>query len=231
MLVIGTLIAAVLIALAIFAVRGQSSGAAGTDQTVTFDLASLPYAGQEDAPVSVVIVEDFKCPVCKRFEEEIAPELSTKYVDSGKAKVYSLVWPFLAETVGLSVDDSKLAAQAARCVYAQGGNSAFNAFKAILFRAQGDERTVWATKERLKELATNVEGLNQARFATCLDNDETAAQVEAGEQQAERAGVNHTPTVYVNGKEVRDASGNSSYALADISAAIDAALQEADDPR
>ncbi|GHF48164.1 protein-disulfide isomerase [Deinococcus metalli] len=219
-LVIGTLVAVVLIALALFAVRGKPAPGAGLSPN--FNLDGAPFAGQASAPVSVVVVEDFKCPICKNFEDTIAPELKTKYVDTGKVKLYSLVWPFLATTRGLATDDSKLAGQAARCVYDQTGNDGFNAYKAILFRAQGDESTVWATKTRLKDLAANVEGLDQSKFATCLDTDATAARVEADRQQVEKAGVNHTPTVFVNGKEVMG-NGQSSYQLADVSAAIDAA--------
>ncbi|WP_291429522.1 DsbA family protein [Deinococcus sp.] len=220
-LVIGTLIAVALIALALVAVRGKPAPGAGLNGT--FDLTGQPFAGQADAPVSVVVVEDFKCPVCKTFEETIAPELNTKYIETGKAKLYSVVWPFLAENARLPTDDSKLAAQAAKCVYDQGGNDAFGRFKTILFRAQGSESAVWATKTRLKDLAGNVEGLDQAKFATCLDTDATAARVDADEKQVADAGVNHTPTVFVNGKEVRNGSGESSYLLADVSAAIDAA--------
>ncbi|ANC72029.1 MULTISPECIES: DsbA family protein [Deinococcus] len=215
-LIIGTLVAAALIALALFAVRGKSTTTTGEAQTFTY--ANLPYAGQANAPVNVLVVEDFKCPNCKSFEETVAPELRTKYVGTGKVKMYSLVYPFLADR--LPEDDSKYAAQAARCVYAQGKNDAFNTYKEILFRAQGPETEVWATKSRLKELATSLD-IDQAKFATCLDNDETAAQVETDKQEALKAGVGGTPTVFVNGKLV---NVQSDY-VKDISAAIDEALK------
>ncbi|GGO28901.1 DsbA family protein [Deinococcus humi] len=224
-LVVGTLIAVVLIALALFAVRQKPAANAGAALSADFNLDGVPYIGQADAPVNIVTIEDFKCPVCKQFNDTIEPELKTKYVDTGKAKIYTLVWPFLAENARLPTDDSKIAAQAGRCVYDQGGNDAFEAYKNILFRAQGDESTVWATKTRLKDLAGNVEGIDQTRFATCLDTDATAARVDADEKQAMDAGVNHTPTVFVNGKEVVNGSGASSYLAADVSNAVDAALK------
>lgn len=218
-LIIATLIAAALIALALFAVRGGRTEAATDGPTANFTYANLPYAGQENAPVSVVVVEDFKCPACKSFEEGAAPTLRSKYVDTGKVKMYSLVYPFLSER--LPEDDSKYAAQAARCVYNQGGNEAFGAYKDILFRAQGAESGVWATKSRLKELAGSL-SIDQAQFATCLDTDATAAQVEADKREATAAGVTGTPTIFVNGQRVQV---QSDY-VADVSAAIDAALAE-----
>ncbi len=223
LLVIGTLIAAVLIALALFAVRDKP--AAGAGLSADFKLDGVPYAGQADAPVNVVVVEDFKCPACKQFEASVEPELASEYVETGKIKLYTLVWPFLAEAARLPTDDSKLAGQAALCVYDQGGNDAFGAFKSILFRAQGDESTVWASKTRLKELATNVEGIDQTAFATCLDSDATADRVDAMEKQASDAGVNSTPTVFVNGKQVVNDAGQGSALATDVSRAIDAALQ------
>ncbi|QLG10637.1 thioredoxin domain-containing protein [Deinococcus sp. D7000] len=222
-LVIGTLVAVVLIALALFAVRDKP--AAGAGLSADFNLAEVPYMGQADAPVNVVVVEDFKCPACKQFEATVEPELKSKYVDTGKAKMYTLLWPFLAEAARLPTDDSKLAAQAALCVYDEGGNDAFGRYKSILFRAQGDESTVWANKSRLKELATNVEGIDQGKFATCLDTDATAARVDAMEKQASDAGVNSTPTVFVNGKQVVNGAGQGSSLAADVSKAIDAAQQ------
>ncbi|GGL73412.1 hypothetical protein GCM10010840_09340 [Deinococcus aerolatus] len=223
LLVIGTLIAAVLIALALFAVRDKP--AAGAGLSADFKLDGVPYAGQADAPVNVLVVEDFKCPACRQFEASVEPELASKYVETGKIKLYTLVWPFLAEAARLPTDDSKLAGQAALCVYDQGGNDAFGSFKSILFRAQGDESTVWASKTRLKELATNVEGIDQAAFVTCLDTDATADRVDAMEKQASDAGVNSTPTVFVNGKQVVNDAGQGSSLAADVSRAIDAALQ------
>lgn len=217
-LLIGTLIAAALIALALYAV---SKKPAKTDSTtVTFNLTDTPFAGKADAPVTVVAVEDFKCPACKGFQDTAAAELKTKYVDSGKVKWYTMIWPFISTQVARNPeDDSKYAAQAAKCMYDQKGNDGFNAYKDILFRAQQSESIVWATKAYLKELAGNIEGLDAAKFATCLDTDATAARVEAEKKQVEAAGVNSTPSIFVNGKKIEAAS------VADISAAIDAALK------
>lgn len=222
-LVLGTLLAAALIALAIFAVRGKP--AAGDGLSANFNLTDLPFVGKADAPVNVVVVEDFKCPICKEFEASVAPQLKTKYVDTGKIKLYSLIWPFLSEVQRQNPDDSKLAAQAAKCVFDQGGGEMFDRFKSILFRAQGQESVVWATNTRLKDLATNVAGLDQAKFATCLDTNATAARVDADEKQSSDAGVRGTPTVFVNGKQVVQTSGLDQL-LTSTEAAIEAALKK-----
>lgn len=183
--------------------KGERRPTTASDQVVTFDLASLPRLGVETAPVSVVVVEDFKCPVCKHFEERIAPELKTRFVDTGQVKVYSLVWPFLGQKFNLNPDDSVLAAQAAQCVFKTNGNEAFQSFKTYLFRAQGDEMAVWATRERLLEVAANVEGLKQPAFRDCLTTDATLPDVQRHTQAALKAGVTGTPSIFVNGKLVQ----------------------------
>ena len=220
-LLIGTLIAAALIALALFAVKNKP--ASTTDGKVAnFNLADIPFEGKADAPVTVVAVEDFKCPACKNFQDTAAPTLKTKYVDTGKVKWHTLVWPFISTQVANNPeDDSKYAAMAAKCVYDQKGNEGFSTYKDILFRSQQSETIVWATKSYLKDLAGNVEGLDAAKFATCLDTDATAARVEADKKQVEAAGVNSTPTIFVNGKEVVIKTDS----VKDISAAIDEALK------
>ncbi len=119
-LILGTLVAVLLIGLTIWAVqRGQTpSGAVGAAKT--FDLSNQPMLGQADAPVTLVAFEDFKCPNCKNFEENIFPAIQQKYIDTGKAKLYKINFPFLADR--LPTNDSLLAAQAAECAYDQTGS-------------------------------------------------------------------------------------------------------------
>ena len=211
-LIIGTLIAVLLIAVTVWAVqRGQTSGTAASQ---TFDLTGQPFIGQADAPVTLVAFEDFKCPVCKQFEETVYPQLKAKYLDTGKAKLYKITYPFLADS--LPVNDSVLAGEAAECAYDQTGNAGYEGMSTILFRAQGDETTVWATKDKLVELSGSVDGIDPAKLRQCLDAETTKARVEADKQQALKAGVRGTPSVFVNGTQVN-------ATLDDLSKAIDAA--------
>lgn len=224
-LILGTLIAAALIALALFAGRGkndakaQADTASGAAVKAQFDLSNKPVVGEASAPVEMIVVEDFKCPACKQFEGSIFPKVENDYVRSGKVKVYSVTWPFLAEIAKLPEDDSKYAAQAGECAFEHGGNDAFRQYKTILFRAQEDENKVWATKERLKELAANVPAIDQAKFGECLDSDATAARVDANEAEVKASGVNGTPSVFINGDKVENPGD-----YAQLQQAIDAAL-------
>ncbi len=219
-LIIGTLVAAALIALALFAGRGQKGAADAGSGKANFDLTKKPMIGQASAPVDMVVVEDFKCPICQQFESDVMPKIEQDYLRSGQVKVYSAIWPFLASR--LPEDDSRNAAIAAECVYEHDGSDAFGQFKSVLFRAQGDENQVWATKERLKSLASNVAGIDQAAFGQCLESDATAGLVDATKKEVQAAGVTGTPSVFVNGERVTNPMNYS-----ELKAAIDGALAEA----
>lgn len=206
-LLIGTLVAVVLIALAVFAVRPG-----GSATTKTFDLSGQPLLGQAAAKVTMVVFEDFKCPNCKKFEDTTMPTVRSKYIDSGKVKLYSINFPFIGP-------DSTTAAEAAECVYLQKSDAGYNQFATYLFRAQGDEKTQWATASKMEDVASNIEGLDAGKFKSCVESAATKAQVDADTAQANKAGVSGTPSVFVNGVLAPD------YSVATVSEAIDKALQ------
>ena len=43
--------------------------------------------GDKDAPVEIIEYAAISCPHCATFHDEVLPELKTKYLDSGKAKL------------------------------------------------------------------------------------------------------------------------------------------------
>ncbi|ULH15924.1 DsbA family protein [Deinococcus sp. KNUC1210] len=205
-LVIGTLVAVILIAAVVLFSSKSASGSSGK----SFDLNGQPLLGQASAPVTMVVFEDFKCPNCKNFEDNTMPTIQSKYIDTGKVKMYKLNFPFIGP-------DSTTAAEAAECAYVQKGDAGYNSFATLLFRAQGEETTQWATKDKMYELAGYVDGLDAAKFKTCLDSEATKAQVDADKAQANKAGVNATPSVFINGTLASD------YSAGTVSAAIDQA--------
>ena len=217
-LILGTLIAAVLIGLTVWAVTRNQTASGATDTKVnTFNLAGEPFVGKEEAPVTLVVFEDFKCPNCKNFQDTVVPVLQEKYFGTGKAKMYNLAYPFLAQKAGLATDDSQLAAQAAKCAYDQTGNAGYENISTILFRAQGPEDQIWASRDKLVELAGSAEGVDPTKLGQCLDANTTKARVDADKKQGDDAGVNGTPSVYVNGVLVANFSAD------EIGKAIDAA--------
>ena len=72
----------------------------------------------------------------------------------------------------------------------------------------------------LKQRAQTL-GLNTATFNTCLDSGSKAATIQKDRDEAQRIGVNSTPTVFINGRLL----GGRSYA--EIQEVIEDELQRA----
>ena len=186
---------------------------AGTGQRAPIrdiDLAALPAAvrpdgtirvGADEAPVTVTVYEDFRCPFCGRFENNFGPLLAD-YAESGKIKVDYHIASFLDAKLGGT--GSVKAANAARCSVDAGR---FAAYHSVLFRNQGDESHDGYTTAQLLELARQVPGLRGEAFDTCVSTDANATWVADVETAFEKSGVSSTPTIAIDGNVVP--SGNS----------------------
>ena len=173
-------------------VRGQSSEASATAE---LDLSEQPSLGEAGAPVQIALFEDFKCPACKYFTETVFPQLKEEFVDSGQAEVYFVNYPFLSP-------DSTTAALASECVYAQ-DEAAFWQYKTQVFEAQGPESEAWATPELLTELVEeHLPDIDAGALRTCILERRFAERVSEERRMGEAAGVNGTPSVFVNGVQV-----------------------------
>jgi protein-disulfide isomerase len=180
------------------------------------DPATIPAAAQPDgtirvghdeAPVTVTVYEDFRCPFCERFEKNMGALLAD-YAEAGKIKIDYHIASFLDGKLGGS--GSVKAANAARCSVDAGK---FTAYHAVLFDNQPDESTDGYTTAHLLELADQVPGLRGPAFDTCVNTAAHAQWVTDAETAFETSGVSSTPSVAVDGKVVP--SGNSAMRSAD----------------
>lgn len=209
-----TLITLVVLALIIvgvivyFQVAQPQSQASTVSTDIT--LTDQPVLGAEDAPVEIAVFEDFKCPSCKHFDEEIYPQVQRELVDTGKARIYFLNFPFIGP-------DSTTAALAGECVYNQ-NNDAFWKYKTFVFRSQGPESQEWATPAALADIArANVPEIDADAMQSCTEQATYSDQVNADKAMGNGAGVSGTPTVYVNGQKL------ASFDFASIEQAVNGA--------
>ena len=195
-----TLITGVVIALALVGIIVYSqfqpdpaTPSVAADGELSYD--GQPVLGDADAPVTIAVFEDFKCPACAFFEESAFPQIERELVDTGEAKVVFFNYPFLGP-------DSTTAAIASECAYSQ-SESAFWEYKTILYRSQGPESQQWATPSRLTELAeTYVPDLDSEALRSCIEERTFEDEVAAEREMGTAAGVQGTPSVFVNGEKV-----------------------------
>lgn len=212
-----------------------NNGAAGTPSaTAAAALALGPrdvILGNASAPVTVIEYGDYQCPFCTRFFTQVEPTIVAKYVNTGKVKFVFRDFPFLDRFSGLpaGANESHAAGAAAECAKDQGKfwpyHDALYTAKAADEAKGGGENDGLFSKTLFLKIASQV-GMDAATFGTCITSNKYASTTEADYASAQIAGVNSTPTTFVNGVKVVDASGQSVGADGNaILAAIDAAIR------
>lgn len=165
--------------------------------------ANRPSRGNPSAPVTIVEFTDYQCPSCAQ-----AQPMLEKLVREYDGRVQLVVRSFpLAQHA-----DAYKAAEAAEAAFEQGK---YWEYSALLI---GNQSALGAT--RLKDYATQV-GIERKAFDAALDSGKYADRVQRDIQDGIGFGVNSTPTIFVNGRQVMDRSYEA------LKAAIEAALKSA----
>ncbi len=144
--------------------------------------------GDFNAPVTVVEFSDIQCPFCQRFHPTMQ-QLVKEY--PGKVR-----WVFKHFPLSSIHPNARPAALAAECANEQGK---FWEFVDAAYQNQELLGADFYTKTA-KSL-----GLNEKKFTKCIDDQKFANLVDADYNQGTAAGVNGTPTTYVNGQPLSGA--------------------------
>jgi len=206
-------------ALVVFAVVWPQLRSVGEIVTVT--PAALPSAdglsvGDADAPVTIDVFEDFQCPACQLFTENIEPLVIQNLVESGQARYVFHNFPFLDGNGAGSSGESDQAANASMCANEQGK---FWEMHSILYANLGGENQGAFSDRRLQAMAESV-GLDMSEFNSCFSANEYEAEIQADFDLGQEMGVSGTPTVFVNGTQVGAPGRIASYD--EIAAAVNA---------
>jgi protein-disulfide isomerase len=166
------------------------AGATGKDKLV------IP-AGASDAPSTLTIYEDFRCPACGQFEKTFTSTIH-QLEDSGQIKVdYHLVRIIDGNSGGTG---SLNAANAAACAQDQ---NKFRPYHDVLYANQPSESDdKFAKKSYLLQLADKVGGLKTPTFTSCVNNGTYNAWVNKSNSAFGQSGFNATPTVLLNNKNI-----------------------------
>lgn len=182
-------IAAVAVAAAVWLLLPRGGPEAGSGPLA--GLEDRAWLGAADAPVQVLLFEDFRCPHCAEFTAQVMPRVEREFVAPGVARVAFLHFPVLGPA-------SERAALAATCVARQ-SEAAFWELEPALMRSQdrlGDERGL---REVVRAV---VPSLDAAAFDTCLASDEAREAVRRDAALARELGLRGTPAVLVDGAPV-----------------------------
>lgn len=148
--------------------------------------------GDPDAPVEMIEYASFTCPHCASFHANQYQLLKTNYIETGRIRfVYREVY---FDRPGL------WASMIARC---SNDTNFFFAFSELLYTEQrawlasGDPATIIQELRRMAKTA----GLDDATLDACLSDGAKAEALHGWYQEnAERDGINSTPTFLIDGQ-------------------------------
>ncbi len=152
--------------------------------------------GDPNAPVRVDVYEDFQCPACKSFTEDVETRLIEAYIKTGKIYYVFHHFPFLDDRV--LTKESDQAANASLCANEQGR---FWDYHDILFANWDGENEGGFADKRLIAFADNL-GLDMDAFNACFAENRYKSQITADLDLGRQIGVTGTPGVFVNGNAV-----------------------------
>jgi len=195
-IVIGTVVMVAVVALMVFFIgksaSGPSGGASGGSLTAnlsTISASDWQQGGGSTAKATLIEYADFQCPACASYYS-VVKQLTQDFGDS--LRVVYRYFPLQQHQYG------RLAAYAAEAAGKQGK---FWEMHDMLFGNQSD----WADSSDAESIfigyATTL-GLNVDQFKTDLHSDSVAARVQSDYEGGFTAGVDSTPTFYLNGKKL-----------------------------
>ena len=184
--------------------------------------------GSPTAPVEVIEFADFECPGCGQFATITEPDIRTNLINTGKIRMRFIDYPLPQHR---NTWDASLAAA---CANDQGK---FWEMHDQIFNNQDrwNGETTSRPRNLMKDYAKAV-GLDMSKYDACMESDTHRAKVQSHLQEAERRGVNQTPSFIIGGKIVTGAIPYDTFKklvdeeLAKAPAAADTAAKNAKAP-
>lgn len=155
-------------------------------------IGHLPTLGSEKAKVTIVEFSDFECPYCVKFANEAYPQIYDAYIKTNKIKFAYRHYPLTSIH-----ENAQKAAEASECANEQ---SKFWDYHDLLFKNQEtwSPQTPIDAANSFTDYAAQL-GLNTDQFRSCLDTDKYKGLVQEDITDGYNAGVDGTPTLFING--------------------------------
>ncbi|MFI6683533.1 DsbA family protein [Streptomyces sp. NPDC050485] len=167
--------------------------------------------GAADAPSTLTVWEDFRCPACAAFENGFRTTVH-ELESSGQLRVQYHLATLIDGNMGGS--GSLRAANAAGCAQDAGK---FSAYHDVLYTNQPEETDdAYAKNGKLIELAGKVPGLDTPAFRSCVNNGTHDSWVVKSNQAFQAGKFSGTPTVQLNGESVFPKKGNENITPANL---------------
>lgn len=210
--VLGVMVLIVVIGVLINQARDDGDDAKATDSS-DYELV----IGSDDAEHTVVIYEDFLCPICQALEAGTRDQLA-KLADEGQVQVRYRPFNLFSEDDDPRKGYSVAAAEVFGVVLETSGDEVAKKFHDLLFENQPDEDGPFPDQDDLVQLAIEA-GAKEADLTAGLDAGDGSDWVTGGTADTDELGINSTPTIYVDGEQFQD-YGNLQDLVTNLLAAV-----------
>jgi protein-disulfide isomerase len=181
--------------------------------------------GKATAPVTLDLYEDFTCPICGEFEKGDGATVS-KLIADGRVKVRYHMLSFIDDNNGSTYSHRAANAFAAADTFA-GADKALALHAALYANQPSETSSTGLPNTRILDLASTA-GITSQPFTDAVDKNAYASWVSRAADDGSKAGVNGTPTIYVNEKKVdltKLVNASKQFDPALLTAAVDTAAK------
>lgn len=219
-LIIGGIVLFVIVVIGLVAASNPSIAGVGEFTRITpgaYKNENGMKLGDPNAKVVIDLFEDFKCSACQSYTASIEPRVIAELVDTGMALYVFHNFAFMY-TEDSGVSDSTISAHGAMCAAEQ--NRLWDFKKLVFTNLQfivGE-----FSEDKMVAFADSLE-LDTSQFKQCIDEKRYQAEIDADLSLGDQMGVSGTPSVFVNGVDVKPGYVPS---FEEIKAAVEAALNQ-----
>lgn len=191
------------LAAVLLAACGDKAATTSGEGQSAYEVAGDHAIGNPDAKVTVVEYASVVCGACANFHNTVYSDFKQKYIDSGKVRFVFREFPTSPENL----------AQAGFLIANCADEDKFFENISLQFKRQRSILTSSNIREEYVNIA-KAAGLSEAEFETCLANEDEIAKYNAVVQSGIDAGVNSTPSFFINGVNTRRSpSGKQLFTL------------------
>ena len=165
------------------------------ERVFEIDITGLPFDGPENAPVTIAVFDDYQCPYCARLEQTFR-QVMEKYPHQVKLVIKHF-----------PLRSHQYAQKAAKAALAAGAQGKFREFHGRLFEiydVMDDSKIDYIARELALDFEKFKEDMNGSAIQALIHRD-----IRDGVQ----AGVRGTPTVFINGKLLKNKSLQSFHRM------------------
>jgi protein-disulfide isomerase len=195
----------------------RSAGEIATIEAFPRPMENGVAMGDPDAPVVIDVFEDFQCPACKLYTQDVERRIVETYVASGQVYYVFHHFPFLDRAS--ATQESHQAANASMCAMEQ---DRFWDYHDILFANWNGENIGSFGDDNLIAFAETL-GLDMDTFTPCFEENRYQEEIQADFNLGLEMGVSGTPSVFVNGQHI---SPTRIPTFADLQQAVEAVLNQ-----